>query len=306
MLVCQICKNVTSVWHFRLDNSALKWHLGQGTSQHLDLEILQPFHSYQTVINSTLHIFNKTARERNTHWWFRVSAEYPIPFIRLIFCQTIWFLSMSSKFHRRYERWKEGFAGALSHIASTQSLSHIILNPCRLNSLQRLSYLSAPFIDLYRRRGQIKSELLLVIFRDKTKVSVLSFIYTGNQCASHNLQWTQQSQSDSQQTVNITFFGPLSLKRFYSSHICVNSISLFIILLSFPFFIIACFPLSHLFFYLPTALLFPLDRLSIIAGAFFHFIDCEAWQWIKVWPAHVLVRMSDRCSLTKGVIMLQA
>lgn len=43
---------------------ALKWHLGQGTSQRLDLEILQPFHSYQTVINSTLHIFNKTERKR--------------------------------------------------------------------------------------------------------------------------------------------------------------------------------------------------------------------------------------------------
>ncbi len=80
-----------------------------------------------------------------------------------------------------------------------------------------------------------------------------------------------KTQQSPQQTVNVTFFAPLSLKRFYSSHICVNSISIFIIPLSFIFFIIACFPLSYLF-YLPRALHFPLDRLSIIAAAFFHFI----------------------------------
>lgn len=85
---------------------------------------------YQTVINSTLHIFNKTERERgirigdsesllNTQillsdWYsVRLSGFFPCP----------------PNLHRRYERWKEWFAGAFSHIASTQSLSHINSKP---------------------------------------------------------------------------------------------------------------------------------------------------------------------------------
>ncbi len=116
-----------------------------------------------------------------------------------------------------------------------------------------------------------------------------------------------KTQQSPQQTVNVTFFGPLSLKRFYSSHICVNSISLFIIPLSFIFFIIACFPLSHLS-------LLSSQSSSFSSWSLIHYSCCFLSFYCTVRPGceskfdrfTFSYRMSDRCSLTKGVIMLQA
>ncbi len=100
--------------------------------------------------------------------------------------------------------------------------------------------------------------------------------------------------------MNVTFFGPLSLKRFYSSHICVNSISLFIITLSFPFFIIACFPLSHLSLLSSQSSSFSSWALIHYSCCFLSFYCTEAWLWIKVWPVHVLVPNEWQVQFDKG------
>lgn len=108
---------------------------------------------------------------------------------------------------------------------------------------------------------------------------------------------TQQSPCSltQQQAVNVTFFGSLSLKLFYSSHICVNSISLVIILLSFPFFIIACFTLSHLSLLSSCRSSFSSWSLILYIGCFLSFYcavrpgsltgSCSRTEWVTgaVW-----------------------